>query len=321
MAVPTGLMNLNYQVDNAGFPRQTVFTSEEKKIKINSQTRHFIVVQPESYAAGNPVVLLLHGGTQSMRKVLGRNTTTQHWLTLAKREGFLLIVPNGINVRRNDAYGDFQTWNDLRSGKDGRRSRADDVAFLVALVKLVTQEYRLDRNRVFVTGASNGGMMAMRLLVEKPHYFAGAAVFSASLPLEEIPDAAESTPIMIMNGTDDPLVPWEGGIVSGRADPVRSINATVAYWVQINRAKNELTKSQTIPNQNLTDPCRIIETSYYGSPEQPPVVLFYQVEGGGHSIPAVRPPQYPPAIQQRIGYQCRALNGIDLAWEFMQNFT
>ena len=256
-----------------------------------------------------------------MRKVLRRNTTTQRWLTLAQREGLLLLVPNGVNVKGNDAYSDFQSWNDLRSGLDRRRSRADDVTFVATLIDWASQEYGMDRDRVFVTGTSNGGMMAMRLLVEKPHYFAGAAVFSASLPLEEIPDAAESTPIMIMNGTDDPLVPWEGGIVSGRADPVRSINATVAYWVRINRAKNELTKSQTIPNQNLTDPCRIIKTSYYESPEQPPVVLFYQVEGGGHSIPAVRPPQYPPAIQQRIGYQCRALNGIDLAWEFMQNFT
>ena len=316
-------MNSEYKRNNTWFPRQRVFTRklEEQKIKIDSQTRHFFVVQPESYAAGNPVVLLLHGGTQSMRKVLGRNTTTQRWLTLAEREGFLLVVPNGINVRKNDAYGDFQTWNDLRPGTDGRRSRADDVAFLVTLVKLVTQKYDSDRNRVFVTGVSNGGMMAMRLLVEEPHYFSGAAVFSASLPLEEIPDAPASTPIMMMNGTDDPLVPWEGGIVSSGADPVRSINATVAYWARINRAKEELTKSKIIPNHDPTDPCQIIETSYYMSADQPPVILFYRVQGGGHSVPAMRPPQYPPAIQKRLGYQCQALNGIDLAWGFMQKFA
>jgi len=318
----TGLMIMGCGAGNGQFHQQRVLTGRfaEQEIEVDNQTRYFTAVQPDSYETGKPAVVLLHGGTQSMRKVLGRNTTTKRWLELAERDGFLLLVPNGVNFRGNDAYGDRQSWNDLRPGRDRRRSRADDVAFIKAVVDWATQEQGIDRSRVYVTGASNGGMMALRLLVELPEYFAAAAVFSASLPQNEIPYPAQGTPIMIMNGTDDPLVPWEGGTVSQGADPVRSIEATVDYWIRINGANRSAAAKNTLSNNSSTDGCKITETSYPTPGSQLPVVLFYRVEGGGHSIPAIDPPRYPPAIQQRIGRQCQDVNGVDLAWEFMKNF-
>jgi poly(3-hydroxybutyrate) depolymerase len=38
-----------------------------------------------------------------------------------------------------------------------RESKADDVGFLLGLLDRVNGAYRVDRARVYVTGASNGG--------------------------------------------------------------------------------------------------------------------------------------------------------------------
>ncbi len=321
--VLTVLIVMGCGIGNAELNRGRIGTKRalEQEIEIDGKTRYFIAIRPRSYNPGNPAVVLLHGGSQSMRKVLYPNTTTRRWLELAKREGFLLLVPNGFNPHRNDAYGDRQTWNDLRPGKDRRRSQEDDVAFVMATLDWASKEHGIDRSRVYVTGASNGGMMAFRLLVEQSQHFAAAAAFIASLPQDKIPEPSEGTPIMMMNGTDDLFVPWQGGIVAGGAEPVRSIEATINYWIRVNSADPTKGTTRTIPPIDPIYGCPITETSYSVNNDELPVVLLYRVEGGGHNIPAVKPPKYSPRIQRQIGKQCQGINGIDLAWEFMKNFS
>lgn len=43
----------------------------------------------------------------------------------------------------------------------------DDVAFVAALIDQLDGELAVDRERVFATGVSNGGMMAYWLAVER----------------------------------------------------------------------------------------------------------------------------------------------------------
>ena len=96
--------------------------------------RWFLVQPPADTAPPHPVLLVLHGGGQSMHWRFAADAgATRGWPELARRENALLLVPNGVDPDNADARGDNQTWNDLREGVS-RASSADDVAFLVALL-------------------------------------------------------------------------------------------------------------------------------------------------------------------------------------------
>ena len=73
---------------------------------------------------------------------------------LAEREGFIVVCPEGIE----------NNWND---GRVNERNRAhiediDDVGFLRALIQQLGMTHNVDPDRIYVTGASNGGMMSLR---------------------------------------------------------------------------------------------------------------------------------------------------------------
>ncbi len=97
--------------------------------------------------------------------------STSTWLRIAEQEGIVLVVPNGVNAETGDTYGNDQNWNDLRSDTAAGQHVVDDVGFLLALLERVVSELELDQPRVFVTGASNGGMMTFRMLLEAPEPF------------------------------------------------------------------------------------------------------------------------------------------------------
>lgn len=282
-------------------------------------TRHFMVHQPKNLGAKAPVVILLHGGGGSMRRNFIFPTTAQ-WLTLADQHGFLLISPNGVSPKTGDTDGNQQTWNGLRPGKDRRRSSADDVSFIESVIDWAAQNHNIDRDRVYVTGASNGGELVFRLLIERPTLFAAGVANIASLPAIEVPRPEQGTPIMMINGTEDPLMPWEGGPVRGVAEPVRPIPETVEYWIEVNNADREAAVTTELPDRAPNDGCRITATAYPQEPNGKPVVLFYVMEGGGHSTPFPREAPMPRRMRELLGNLCEDVDGTALAWDFMEEY-
>jgi polyhydroxybutyrate depolymerase len=298
-------------------------TWSEASIAVGGVDRWFRVYRPRTLAADAPAVVLLHGGTQSMRELFAaRAGATRAWPEIAEREGFLLIVPNGTNVVTGDTRGDDQSWNDLRPADADRKSSADDVGFIVQLLDEMAREHRIDPRRTYVTGASNGGMMAYRLLVEVPERFAAAATFIAVLPadLSGIEPPAMPTPLLISNGTADPLVRWAGGPIRGRRTTMMSVADNLDWWIRANRADRQAAREEPLPDASADDGCRLTKTLYPPTPDGAPV-LFLKVEGGGHALPS-RGHRLPDTfiVRRLIGPLCRDAEGADIAWEFMSQF-
>lgn len=125
----------------------------EQSIVVEGVTRWFLVQPPPDVTRPAPVLIVLHGGTQSMRRIFADTAgATRGWLALARRENVLLLVPNGINAATGDAKSDDQNWNDLRHGV-ARESDADDVGFIRSLLDHASKTYAIDPYRVYVTGA------------------------------------------------------------------------------------------------------------------------------------------------------------------------
>mgnify|MGYP000026376429 CR=1 FL=1 len=288
----------------------------EARMTYAGEERAYLVYTPASYAPGGPAVLLLHGGGRSMRLVLNAESTTQRWLTLADSEGFLLVAPNGFNEALGDGLGDAQSWNDLRDDDTGRTSNEDDVGFVMAALDAVRAARGHDPDRVFATGASNGGMMSMRLLIERGADFAGAAAFIAALPQETVQDPLAPKPIMLLNGDQDAAVLFGGGPVADGGAPTRSVPDTVDYFTRVTGADVTGAVTRLLPDAAPDDKCRIIETSYPSTTGGAPPVVFYLAQGGGHNIPDPMAAPLPPAAGTVLGNRCRDAHGVDLAYDF-----
>lgn len=87
--------------------------------------------------------------------------------------GILLIVPNGYDQQCVAGLGDDQSWNDLRADPVQLTSQDDDEGYLIEVLTQVQAALGHDAGRVFTTGASNGGMMSFRMLINRPEAYIG----------------------------------------------------------------------------------------------------------------------------------------------------
>ena len=310
------------QQDRSKVPTQSDITAlglEERSLRVEQTDRWFLVQSAPDRTRPAAVLIVLHGGGLSMRRQLAPNAgATRGWPDLARRENVILLMPNAVNSDNGDAKGDNQNWNDLRRDV-ARESKADDVGFILSLIDWAHQTYQTDRSRVYVTGASNGGMMTFRLLIEAPEKFAAGAAFISALPRDTsgINQPLKPTPLLIANGTLDPLVFWAGGKIAGNRGETRSVADTVRWWIQANKASASPQSIVQLPDTDPNDQCTI-ERREYPAQSGGAMVLTYTMIGGGHNIPSAKYLlEDRPLIRRFIGPVCKDVEGIELAWDFL----
>ena len=199
------------------------------------------------------------------------------------------LVTVGAVVVYAEAYGGV--WNDSRIGtrSPARERGLDDVEFLSSLVAQLRGEYDVPAERVFAAGFSNGGQMVMRLVMQVPDLLAGAAVISSNHPApgNVLPEMAEldrhqPVPMVTINGTGDPIVPFEGGVASlwgsDPRGPVLSSAASAALFA----ARNEITEPAV--SVQVTAGRMPTTLARWRQPGRA-AVAFYAIKGGGHTIP------------------------------------
>ena len=188
--------------------------------------RSYRIFVPSGDVRAAPLVVALHGGLGS-----GVQFSQNSGLDgLATSNGFIVVYPEGVG-RLPDGSGGAQTWNGGNCCGPAAKQGIDDVRFVRRVISDVAREYRIDRNRVYAVGHSNGGIMALRLACEASDVFAAVGVQSASLGMTR---CAPSRPVAVMqiHGTADTNVPITGGIGAGISgvdfDPPRKAARTFA---------------------------------------------------------------------------------------------
>lgn len=272
--------------------------------------RTFATYSPTSLTEPAAVVFLLHGGFSNATAIwnseLGRS-----WKALADANGFLLVLPEG---RPDPGDPSGHHWNDCRVdiGNADSVSTEDDVGYIAALIDLIETRVDVDPSRIYVTGASNGGMMTYRLAMKSGERFAAAAAIIANLPdPSECAFVASPLPILIMNGAEDAVIPYNGGCVAGSScerGSVRSTAATVAFWVLTNGASVTPTVTD-LPDVVTSDDSTVRVFRFDGGAGGNDVV-FYRVEGGGHCPPG---PDSHPATQKN-----RDIDAATEVWQFFE---
>ena len=202
----------------------SVSAAQELSVTVAGVRRTFLVHVPRArHSPKSPLVVLLHGGGGNGEQAMNAYRMNE----VADREGFLVAYPNGSGrVER------LLTWNAGNCCGYAMRERVDDVAFIRAMVEAIDRRFHVDRARVFATGMSNGGMMAHRLGCEASDLFAAIGVVSGALNIPCHP--ADEVAAMIIHGTADEHVPYEGG--TGSKSLEDRVDLSVAHAVETWRA-------------------------------------------------------------------------------------
>lgn len=304
-------------------PTQTFVTgwNENLTITVGGQARYFRVYQPAGLATKAPVVILLHGGSQSMTDIFDATAGgTRVWTSVADDEKFLLVVPNGFDVAANSAKGNNQSWNDCRplTSANPGFSGQDDVTFISELIEWTKKSFDVDNTRFYATGVSNGGMLCYRLAVALNSKIAAIAPFIANLPdPSECAAPSSPMPMMICVGTLDPLMPFSGGNVSvSNRGTVLSAAETLTFWLGANGVASTDFVLTNLTNVNTSDNSTIVKRSY-GSSNPAKEIEFYTVVGGGHCMPSIANP-LSTTSQATVGPQNQDMEGARVAWDFLK---
>ena len=212
------------------------------EVKFNLARRSYRVHIPRGYdgSAPVPVVVVLHGAFSNAKTIERRSGFSE----LADQEGFVAVYPQGIGL-----LGLFRHWNSGHCCGKAHKADLDDVGYVLAVVDDLASSVRIDRTRLYVTGFSNGGMLAHRIAAEQSELIAAAAPVSATIggqpdrdePEWTIPSPRIPVPILMIHGRADENVPYEGGQgpkSTGSPIPL-SVSRSVDFWVEQNGCEPE----------------------------------------------------------------------------------
>jgi polyhydroxybutyrate depolymerase len=142
-----------------------------------------------------------------------------------------------------------------------------------------------DPARLYMVGISSGGMMTFRMLCEAAELFAGAGTIIASMPAAAGTRCrpARPVPVVMFNGTADPLVPYRGGGVGfgGWQGQVWSAEGTAAFLARGNGC-GPASKAR-LGGSSRPGAIRITRFDWQRCSSERGVTL-YRVEGGGHQV-------------------------------------
>lgn len=271
-------------------PEPTLKTTvSTHSIKVGDINRDYIAVVPDHVKPGAPLWVVLHGASSNAKHM--RFMTGYQFEELAAREGFVVIYPDGYQ----------QSWHDCRTASTypARTENIDDVGFLATLTSAITDKHGLDPTRVYGFGYSNGAHMLYKMVAQRPSVFAAIVAAAANLPEPDSSDCitmSRPTPVMLVEGTKDPLNPYEGGAAGNRLNRLGEVRSAIETAEAFARV-NDVAGPKSDPHVNSVDGAptrslvagqegkrRSVVLKEYGAGSSTPVRL-YTVKGGGHVVP------------------------------------
>jgi polyhydroxybutyrate depolymerase len=299
---------------------------DDATIEHDGLTRYYRYYTPDNAPPGMPVLFILHGGGGDMHGVMN-NGANLEWPEIADEEGILLIVPNGFDPDTGSTDGDNQAWNDCRGDMIVRVTDADDVGLVNALIDWASANFDIDLDRVYSTGASNGGMMSYRLAFELGDRIAAVAAFIANLPaVDECVNPVRIVPTFICNGdAETHYMPWDGGCVTANSGcdrgTVISALETRDFWIGFNGCDPSPVETIDYPDLDPGDESTVTSDLYTGG-YRGAEVMFYRVRGGGHTVPSIEHHRNPTLLLLLgLGLQNHDIESAREAWAFLSRHT
>lgn len=267
--------------------------TEVWSIESGGESRTVLVHPPSSRGESLPVLFVFHGGYGTASKAEEGYGVSQ----LADREGFIAVYPQGVD----------RHWNDGRIDP----GNVSDVVFVESVLDSLESRFPVDAERIYAAGMSNGAIFCHFLAVKMPGVLAGIAPvcggiadpgthwFQPSYPMD----------VLIIQGAEDPLVPFQGGEIGfrGGRGSVLGTPEAVELWREVSSC-NEHPLTSTLPQGSPEDHCIAVFYLYEGIRD----VGLVGIEGGGHVWPGGE--QYLP--MRVVGRACTDFSAGEFIWRF-----
>ena len=257
--------------------------------------RAFFLYVPPSYDASKPTALVISMHGAGMRAVAHMHTS--QWNRVADRHGFIVVYPSAIKGR-GPLVWEF--------GDEGDHALAD-VRFMADLIDHIGGSYNIDRRRIYANGLSNGGGMSFALSCTMSDRIAAVGLVGTAFtaPWEWCTDD-RPVPMIAFHGTDDTSTPYHGGR-TWIAPPwmaFPSIPTYVANWARRNRCAAESVETRVAGD---------VTRRSYSNCANDANVLFYTIEGGGHTWPGGG-----PLPEWFVGTTTDSIDASSVMWEFFR---
>jgi polyhydroxybutyrate depolymerase len=194
--------------------------------------------------------------------------------------------------------------------KKNRPEPADDVAFLNQMLDQLALKYSVDTRRIYATGLSDGGFMALRVGCNMADRVAAIAAVGAAMPKTMICLPARPVPALFINGTDDPIVPDNGGTYKPGRFHVLSAEDSTKTWAKFDRCEEKPAQDK-LPSPDKGG--KETKTFTYSACKDNAQVVLYSVKGGGNTWPGGE--QY--TTEKEVGKTSNAINANEAIWSFL----
>ena len=274
-----------------------------RSVRVENRMRSYLMHVPPSYNGSTslPLVLAFHGGGTNERWMANFSGLNEK----ADDAGFIVVYPRGSGTNHRVLF-----WNGGNCCGYAEQRGIDDVAYVRALLDDLPSVLRIDDKRIYVTGMSNGAIMAYRLASDLSDRIAAVAAVGGPMGTESC-DPKRPVPVIHFHGTDDPFVPFEGGLAEKNITDTKfySVEHSIQAWVRANHCPPE-PKITSFPDE-AEDGTRVIRKVYGPGIRGSEVVLFV-IEGGGHTWPGRK------TYWRFLGTSTEDISANDLMWEFFE---
>ncbi len=215
-----------------------------EEITVGNTVRQMLVYAPSDIEPNRPLLISMHGYNQD----INYQKNQAQWELVAKENNFVVVYPGGIN----------RSW-DLSGNRD--------IDFILAIIDEMYKRYAIDRNRVYLSGFSMGGMMT---------YYAATKIadkIAAFAPVSGYPlwgvntNSSRPVPIIHTHGTIDDVVSYNG------------VQSCLDAWIARNNCPTTPVVIDPYPAGNTTSNGVY---SYWGPGIDSVEVVLLTLKGVGH---------------------------------------
>lgn len=299
-------------------------------ITIENVDRAYVVHLPKGYDEKQhyPVVVLLHGINQEADDM----ERLTHFNDLADKDSVIAVYPSALHGRWNFGVAEPRPvyrrgpyrrpgWGypgrypgggppPREPGERNRPARADDVDFFNRMLDKLATRFSVDTSRVYFAGLSEGGFMTMKVGCSLSDRVAAIATVGAAMPKTMVCVPSRPLPVVMMNGTSDPVVKYDGGEMKNSALHTISVEDTAKEWAKLDRCAEKPSHSKL--SAKVKGGMETKVDTYEGCQENAQVVL-YSVKGGGNTWPGGE--QYE--VEKTIGKTSQDLDANQVIWSFL----
>src|ERR1700722_5870629 len=280
---------------------------------------------PPAAASGQPLplVLNLHGATQNAQL----EEITSDMDPNADMNGYLVAYPDGTRiskvltpdpVAKNAQYG----WNAGMCCGLPVTKHINDVGFLLKVISDIAAKTPVDLRRVYMTGISNGGMMAYAMAAEASGHVAAISSVSGQVEIPVI-HPTRAVPPMKFHSVDDPIAKFDGTPSTNPLDRL-SVMQGINQWVKADGCAKKPTTGATITGAagsiSAGETATPITYTHCRSGTE---VALWRFTGSGHVWPGSPLNMGPKKnwILAGVGRGIILVNADETMWQFFEKYS